>query len=280
MGIAVRHDVNRLFLSYRRADSPHVAGRIYDRLVAHFSRESIFKDVDSIPFGVDFRKTVEEALASCSVVLVVIGRNWCSAVNADGSNRLQDPADFVRLEIEGALRLGVRIIPLLIDDATMPHADHLPASLRELVFRNATVIRPDPDFHGDMQRVMRAIGSSAVDGSTVFPSHARRAANLHPEVQSSYQLRITSGQDTGKTMSLDRTRMIIGRSLDCDICLREPMCSRMHCAIVLLSPSVWTLEALQTSGAILNDVLIHGHINLTDGDRLTIGATEMTFERR
>ena len=277
--IAGEDDVNRLFLSYRRADTAHVVGRIYDQLVADFGRESIFKDVDSIPFGVDFRKALEEALASCSVVLVVIGRDWCSALNEDGSKRLQDPEDFVRLEIESALRLGVRIIPVLIDDATMPQADDLPESLRELVFRNATVIRPDPDFHDDVRRLVRSIGSSAMDSASVLPSHAPRAANLHPAVQSTYQLRVTSGQDAGKIILIDRARMIIGRSLDCDICLREPMCSRMHCAIVLLLPSVWALEALHTSGVVLNDVLIRGRVNLTVGDQLGIGATAITFQR-
>jgi hypothetical protein len=144
-----------ILISYRRADSGDVAGRIYDRLVAYFSRETVFKDVDSIPLGVNFRKHLTDSVGACQVLLAVIGRNW---IESGGSERrLDDPRDFVRIEIETALERRIPIVPLLVQGAAMPNEEDLPPSLQPLTYYNAISIRPDPDFHQDMTRLIKGI---------------------------------------------------------------------------------------------------------------------------
>ena len=149
----------RIFISYRRADSTDVTGRIYDRLKEHFGKSAIFKDVDSIPPGVDFKEHLEKAVGKCKVFLVVIGDRWLEAKDEKRRNRLQDPDDFVRIEIESALNRNILIIPLLVRGASMPAEQKLPPSLRKLVYRNGISIRPDPDFHGDIDRLIEAISN-------------------------------------------------------------------------------------------------------------------------
>lgn len=152
---AAAADSPSILISYRRADSGDVAGRIYDRLVAYFSRETVFKDVDSIPLGVNFRKHLTDSVGACQVLLAVIGRNW---IESGGSERrLDDPRDFVRIEIETALERRIPIVPLLVQGAAMPNEEDLPPSLQPLTYYNAISIRPDPDFHQDMTRLIKGI---------------------------------------------------------------------------------------------------------------------------
>jgi hypothetical protein len=147
----------KIFISYRRADSADITGRIYDRLVAHFGTSAIFKDVDSIPPGIDFKEHLEKAVGRCRIFLVVIGDAWLDMTDSVQNSRLQDPRDFVRIEIEAALNRNTVIIPLLVRGASMPTEDRLPPSLQKLVYRNAMPIRSDPDFHRDMDRLIEAI---------------------------------------------------------------------------------------------------------------------------
>jgi uncharacterized membrane protein YeaQ/YmgE (transglycosylase-associated protein family) len=146
-----------IFMSYRRSDSQDVAGRIYDRLVGAFGPESIFKDVDAIRPGADFRQEIDEFLNQCDVVLVLVGAGWLEARDQEDRRRLDNPADFVRIEIETALSRNIIVIPVLLHNAAMPLADELPATLQPLLFRNAVVVRPDPDFHRDMDRLISAL---------------------------------------------------------------------------------------------------------------------------
>jgi hypothetical protein len=147
----------RIFISYRRDDSQADTGRIYDRLVARLPPGSVFRDVDSIPAGEDFRRVLSDAVGGCDIVLVVIGPRWVTATGPNGRRRLDDPADFVRVEVESALRLGVRVVPVLVSNAAMPTPADLPPSLEALCYRNALKVRPDPDFHGDMNRLLREL---------------------------------------------------------------------------------------------------------------------------
>ena len=149
----------KIFISYRRADSADVTGRIYDRLIENFGKSAIFKDVDSIPPGVDFREHLEKAVGKCKIFLVVIGDSWLEVMDSKRRNRLHDPDDFVRIEIESALKRNILIIPLLIRGALMPSEKKLPPSLQKLVYRNGMSIRSDPDFHGDMDRLIEAISN-------------------------------------------------------------------------------------------------------------------------
>lgn len=148
-----------IFISYRRSDSADIAGRIYDRLIEKYGKNPIFKDVDSIPLGVDFREYLGMKVSECNVFLAIIGDRWVDASDATGKKRLEDPSDFVRIEIESALERGIPVIPLMVRGAQMPVEENLPISLRKLVFKNGIQIRPDPDFHHDMDRLISALGS-------------------------------------------------------------------------------------------------------------------------
>jgi hypothetical protein len=144
-----------IFISYRRDDSSDVTGRIYDRLIQHFGKYSVFKDVDSIPLGVDFRKHLGDSVGRCDVLLTVIGRQWL--IGDVGQRRLDDVRDFVRIEIEAALQRDIPVVPVLVQAAPVPRREDLPETLQSLVYRNGIPVRSDPDFHQDMDRLIRGI---------------------------------------------------------------------------------------------------------------------------
>jgi formylglycine-generating enzyme required for sulfatase activity len=146
-----------VFISYRRSDSSAISGRIHEHLVRALGKENVFKDVDSIPPGVDFRKVVGDSVALCDVLLAVIGVRWLGATDAAGQDRLSLETDFVRLEIEAALKRDIPVIPVLVEGASVPTPDQLPPSLRDLAYRHASVVRNDPDFNHDMDRLIRAL---------------------------------------------------------------------------------------------------------------------------
>jgi len=149
--------VGNIFISYRREDSAATCGRMYDRMKAYFGAQAVFKDVDNIPPGADFPQYLQGVLRRCAVLLAVIGPQWLDARTAEGRRRLDDPGDFVRIEIETALSEGVTVIPVLVQGASMPPATELPPSLRPLAMRNASPVRNDPDFTTDMQRLLQAL---------------------------------------------------------------------------------------------------------------------------
>ncbi len=157
----------KVFISYRRKDSRHITDRLYDRLAGYFDKNDVFKDVDSIPYGADFRRKLEEAVGGCAVLVAVIGPEWLTTPGEDGRPRLHDPDDFVRIEVEGALRRGIPVVPVLVDGAPMPRREDLPPGLEDLAYRNATVVRPDPDFHRDVDRLIAAVERSAAAGGVL-----------------------------------------------------------------------------------------------------------------
>jgi hypothetical protein len=134
----------RIFMSYRREETAYPAGWLYDRMADRYSSGQVFKDVDSIELGDDFVEVITRAVGSCDVLLALIGNEWLTISDAQGQRRLDDPDDFVRLEIEAALTRNVRVIPILVDGARMPRADELPASLARLVRRQAPRAEPEP----------------------------------------------------------------------------------------------------------------------------------------
>lgn len=149
--------MSTIFLSYRRDDSAAACGRLYDRLAGHFGKNLVFKDVDDIPYGVNFPEYLAEKLHECRVQLVIIGKYWLTLTAPDGIRRLDAPNDFVRIEVEAGLRNSLLVVPVLVDNARMPEADDLPGSIRLLIERNAAQVRPDPDFHTDMERLIRRL---------------------------------------------------------------------------------------------------------------------------
>jgi Tol biopolymer transport system component len=146
-----------IFISYRRSDSPDATGRIYDRLVSEFGKTRVFKDVDSIPLGQDFRGHLNSIVSECGVVLAIIGPRWTDASSKAGQRRLEDPDDFVRIELEAALARDIPVVPVLVAHAPMPLASELPASLALMAFRQSIEVRPDPDFHNDATRLVTSL---------------------------------------------------------------------------------------------------------------------------
>jgi hypothetical protein len=146
--------MSKILISYRREDSADVTGRIDDRLVQQFGREAVFVDVDSIPFGVDFRKHLDEQVAKCDVFLAVIGPDWVGTKDGEGKSRLEDSRDFVRIEVESALKREIPIIPVLVRGAKIPDPVRLPVSVQELSYRHGLDVRSGTDFHRDLDRLI------------------------------------------------------------------------------------------------------------------------------
>jgi hypothetical protein len=145
----------RITISYRRDDSLDITGRIFDRLADHFGREAVFRDIDSIPPGADFRRHIDRVLDESDIILAIVGPRWIGPDNEQ--LRLASPADPVRLEIETALRKDKPLIPVLVSRAVMPPPDVLPDSLRDFVYRNAVQVDSGQDFDVHVGRLIRAI---------------------------------------------------------------------------------------------------------------------------
>ena len=149
---------NRIFISYRRADSHGSAGRIYDHLSERFGSDNIFMDVDTIQPGLDFVNAIESAVNETDVLLAVIGQSWLDIADSNGKRRLDNPEDFVRLEIGTALKRNIRVIPVLVDGALSPQSRDLPDDLKPLARRNAIEVR-HTRFSSDIQQLVRTLES-------------------------------------------------------------------------------------------------------------------------
>ena len=145
-----------IFLSYRREESAGHAGRIYDRLREKFGKNRVFMDVSAIEPGVDFMEAIDRAVGSCAVLLVVIGRSWLECTNSTGRRRLDDPKDFIRLEVGTALRRTIRVIPVLVQGAEMPGEEALPEELKLLARRNAIEIN-DTHWDSDLNQLVETL---------------------------------------------------------------------------------------------------------------------------
>src|SRR5262249_31459156 len=141
---------------YRRGDDQAAAGRLYDRLLQHFDREQLFMDVDAIEPGVDFVKSLDDQVAACIAFIAVIGPRWLNARNNDGKPRLDDPTDYVRLEIESALKRALRVTPVRGAGQSMRGLPDLPPPPQALARRNA-VETPPPRFVTDCDALARRI---------------------------------------------------------------------------------------------------------------------------
>jgi len=146
-----------IFISYRREESAGHAGRIYDRLRERFGKDRVFMDVSAIEPGVDFVEAIDRAVGSCAVLLVIIGRRWLDCTDAAGRRRLDDPKDFIRLEVGTALRRNIRVIPVLVQDAAMPGEGDLPDDLKLLARRNAFEIN-DSHWDSNMAQLEETLG--------------------------------------------------------------------------------------------------------------------------
>jgi TIR domain len=164
----------RVFISYRREETAYPAGWLYDRLANRYGGQ-VFKDVDSIQLGDDFVEVITRAVGSCDVLLALIGDQWLTITGEDGRRRLDDPDDFVRLEIEAALTRNVRVIPILVEGARLPRADELPPSLARLVRRQALELSP-ARFDFDTSRLLKVLDKTLAEMRTAHDSAAAVSA--------------------------------------------------------------------------------------------------------
>jgi hypothetical protein len=150
----------RVVISYRRSDSAAIAGRIADQLKTRFGEDSVFMDIDNIPFGVDYRDHIKRELLKSEFLVVLIGPRWL-APDPDGTRRIHNEADPVRVEIETALREQVPVIPVLVENAAMPTVKDLPQSLHGFAFLNAAEVDIGRDFRHHVDRLGQALNSRA-----------------------------------------------------------------------------------------------------------------------
>ena len=186
----------RIVISYRRADSAAIAGRIFDRLTQRYGGGAIFMDIDEIPFGIDFRDHIAEVLATCDAIVAVMGPRWLTG--SGETSRILDETDPVRIEVQAALERGIPVIPVLVEGAGMPQPTDLPEPLVPLAYRNACEVASGRDFHVHVDRLIRAIdrlfpqaeeakspeaaiSPAALDGVVDVPAAASSAALAPPE---------------------------------------------------------------------------------------------------
>ena len=167
-----------IFISYRRADAEGEAGRLYDDLVRTYGDASVFMDVSGIEPGVDFRKAIEDNVSGCGVLLAVIGPGWATVTGSDGTRRLDNPDDYVRLEIATALGRGIPVIPVLVHEAHMPPLDQLPENLKDLRYRNSVELA-HAHWNSDVALLIAALKNYAA----AEPNHPTETVHATVPVQ-------------------------------------------------------------------------------------------------
>jgi TIR domain len=173
-----------IFISYRRDDSEGEAGRLFDDLTRAFGGDAVFMDVSGIDPGTDFRKAIDDNVACCGVLLAMIGPTWATITGADGQRRLDNADDYVRLEIASALSRNIPVIPVLVHDARMPHADQLPDNLKDLAYRNSVEIT-HARWNSDVQLLIQALAqyvhsTKATEADTVHATVPVQLPAPHP----------------------------------------------------------------------------------------------------
>ncbi len=143
-----------VFVSYRKDENKWEAGRIKDWLSRELGKHSVFRDTDSIRAGKDFRQELDAAVGKCRIMLALIGPTWLKRYK--GTRRIDSENDWVRIEIESALQRHRLVIPVLLDDATMPRDTSLPESLRELAYRQAYTLR-ESTFERDVMGLIEQV---------------------------------------------------------------------------------------------------------------------------
>lgn len=163
---------SRIFVSYRRDDARGDAGRLTDNLKLHFGDKQIFRDVEAIEAGVDFVEAINNAVSQCAALLAIVGPNWLKATDSEGRRRLDDPNDFVRLEIAVALQRNIRVVPVLVGGAVMPKAEDLPQGLESLARRQAHELS-DPRWDFDVRQLIETLERAGVEPARrpAVPSH-------------------------------------------------------------------------------------------------------------
>jgi type II secretory pathway component PulC len=164
----------KIFISYRRDDSRYQARMIYEAFLRGIPRENVFMDIDTIPLGVNFVKVLEGWVEQCEVLLVLMGAGWVNSTDPKtGKRRLDNPKDFVRVEIRGALTRDIPVVPVILDGAELPDEAQLPDDIKGLLSRNAEFVEYR-NFDADVQRLIKKLGIGDVPKRAVAPAIAAK----------------------------------------------------------------------------------------------------------
>jgi hypothetical protein len=155
--------MSKIIISYRRVDSQDIAMRIRDRLAPRYGEESIFTDIDSIPIGSDFLKHINNELATCDALLAIVGPRWLDGGHEAGRG-LTEETDYVRIEVEAALKRDIAVVPVVVGGARMPKLAELPEELRAFAFRNAAFVDSGVNFQHDIDRLIRSLDQQLAVG--------------------------------------------------------------------------------------------------------------------
>jgi hypothetical protein len=193
----------RIAIIYRREDSAVITARIFDRLVAHYGAGSVFRDGDNIPLGVSFREYINSILVRTDITLVVIGKSWFGPLERRG-RRIDNPSDPVRVEVETALHNGMPVVPVFVEDGTMPTVDQLPDSLKELAYRNGLDVDSGRDFDQHIERLIRSME----------PILAQRAQDIEAAPQAEEEKRQAEEERQGAEAEEERQRAEAARQAE------------------------------------------------------------------
>jgi TIR domain len=201
----------RIFLNYRRDDSSGYALSLYHNLADHFGADQVFMDIDTIAPGENFVARIEETMSTCDVVVALIGRDWLTASDASGNRRLDDPGDFVRLELESAIEREVPLVPTLVHRAQIPQANELPEPLRPLVLRQGIELH-DSTWRTDVARLIRVFERLAAPPEAAAPqTQADTATNdaigASPQPTRADDIAVTLGSRLAR---LSRAEQVVG----------------------------------------------------------------------
>ncbi|MFQ4139484.1 toll/interleukin-1 receptor domain-containing protein [Nodosilinea sp. PGN35] len=180
----------RIFISYRRADSPSESERIYERLLLEFDKSDVYKDVYSIAPGSDYREDIKEALKQSDILIAVIGKNWLTLLKErEKTRQLDNSEDWVRFEIETALKRKIVVVPVLVGGASLPQIHELPNSLKNLTYIKSTQVREYQDFNRDMDDLIKNIKAHFSSKGLVFSGSQKPKDNQNTEaVQVAFRL--------------------------------------------------------------------------------------------
>ncbi len=178
-----------IFISYRREDAEGEAGRLFDDLVDVYGENSVFMDVAAIEAGQDFRKVIDQSVATCGVLLAIIGKDWVDAKDENGQRRLDSASDFVRLETASALKRDIPVIPVLVHGARMPRAEQLPDDLKDLAYRNCVELT-GARWRSDVQLLIKALRPHV--GEAKDAPVAQGQAVAQPAIERAASVRIPS----------------------------------------------------------------------------------------
>jgi hypothetical protein len=189
-------------VSYRREDASDAAGRIYDALAPRYGNDRVFLDIDNIPAGEDFVEVLTRAVASCDVLIAVIGKRWLT-IRDGGGRRLDNPLDFVHLEIAAALERGIRVVPALVQGVSMPKVSQLPEPLHKLAQRQAVNLSADR-FPGAIRKLIGDLDVLAEENAARARAELEQAKREHERRARQEELRAKREREEAEALERER----------------------------------------------------------------------------